>query len=158
MTYRRIVTGHDHAGRSMIASDGAIGDVVLPGFGAIARLWSSDTPMQYPHDGTDPDAAAIFPPPGGVRFAIVTMAPVPPEKTPDHEIATEGDSYWHRTNSTDMLYLLSGSIRLEVDCGGAVLNPGDIVVQNGTRHLWTVLGDRPAILLSVTAGATRAGP
>jgi quercetin dioxygenase-like cupin family protein len=37
------------------------------------------------------------------------------------------------------------------------LGPGDAVVQNGTRHRWTNVGDGPVVLASVVLGAHDAG-
>jgi mannose-6-phosphate isomerase-like protein (cupin superfamily) len=49
------------------------------------------------------------------------------------------------------------SVGDELDNGAEVtLKPGDIVVQNGTRHRWHNRGDTVARLLSVTVGAHNA--
>ena len=54
----------------------------------------------------------------------------------------------HTTDSTDFGILLSGNVVLELDDATEVsLSPGDVVVQNGTRHRWRVVGDVPAIWL-----------
>ena len=51
----------------------------------------------------------------------------------------------HRTDSTDFGVVLSGNVALELDDGVEVLlSPGDVVVQNGTRHRWRVVGNVPA--------------
>ena len=43
----------------------------------------------------------------------------------------------HRTATLDYDIVLEGTIGLELDNGAEVtLHPGDIVVQNGTRHRW----------------------
>jgi hypothetical protein len=45
---------------------------------------------------------------------------------------------------------------LELDDGAEVsLSPGDVVVQNGTRHRWRVAGDVPATLAAFIIGAYR---
>ena len=50
--------------------------------------------------------------------------------------------------------VLSGEIVLDLDGGEtAVLKPGDIVVQNATRHAWRNLGTEPATLFFVLIGA-----
>jgi quercetin dioxygenase-like cupin family protein len=63
----------------------------------------------------------------------------------------------HTTDTTDFEIVLSGQIALELD-GGAevVLGPGDVVVQNGTRHRWRNVGAVPATMAIVIVGATRA--
>jgi quercetin dioxygenase-like cupin family protein len=63
---------------------------------------------------------------------------------------------FHRTDSIDMLYVASGQIVLTLDDGAEVtLNPGDTVVQNGTRHAWRNPGSEPAVVVGVLLGASR---
>jgi len=60
------------------------------------------------------------------------------------------------TDSTDFGVLLSGNVLLELDDGTEVsLPPGDVVVQNGTRHRWRVVRDVPATLAAFIIGAYR---
>jgi quercetin dioxygenase-like cupin family protein len=62
----------------------------------------------------------------------------------------------HRTDSTDFGIVLSGNVAVELDDGVEVLlSPGDVVVQNGTRHRWRVVGDVPATVAAVLIGARR---
>ena len=47
------------------------------------------------------------------------------------------DPGMHTTDTIDFEVVLEGTIVLELDDGAEVtLNPGDTVVQNGTRHRW----------------------
>src|SRR5712675_1951049 len=63
---------------------------------------------------------------------------------------------FHRTDTTDFGVLLSGNMALELDDGAEVLlSPGDVLVENGTRHRWRVVGDVPATLASFIIGARR---
>ncbi len=49
---------------------------------------------------------------------------------------------------------ISGEVCLELDDGATkTLRPGDCVVQNGTRHAWRNLTDRPAVMAFVVVGA-----
>ena len=62
----------------------------------------------------------------------------------------------HTTDTVDYGILMEGEISLELDDGEIVaLKPGDIVVQNGTRHAWRNGGSRPATLIFVLVGARR---
>jgi quercetin dioxygenase-like cupin family protein len=48
-----------------------------------------------------------------------------------------GSSPMHRSHSIDYGIILSGQLELDLDGGETIaLNPGDIVVQRGTNHLW----------------------
>tara|TARA_Y100001001_G_scaffold2359_1_gene2819 strand:- start:26553 stop:26744 length:192 start_codon:yes stop_codon:yes gene_type:complete len=55
-----------------------------------------------------------------------------------------------QTDTVDYGVVLSGQIVLELDNGATrALNPGDVVVQNGTRHAWRNPTDQPATLAFV---------
>ena len=65
----------------------------------------------------------------------------------------------HRTATLDYDVVLEGTIGLQVDDGVEVtLHPGDVVVQNGTRHRWVNRGDTVARLLAITIGAKNSLP
>jgi quercetin dioxygenase-like cupin family protein len=79
-------------------------------------------------------------------------------KDPSSGITSEDDDEpgMHRTDSTDFGVVLSGNLICELDDGAEVLlSPGDVVVQNGTRHRWRVVGDLPAVMAVVIIGAHR---
>jgi quercetin dioxygenase-like cupin family protein len=60
----------------------------------------------------------------------------------------------HTTATIDFEVVLSGTPVLELDDGATVsLQPGDTVVQNGTRHRWSNPGTDPATLAVVLIGA-----
>jgi uncharacterized cupin superfamily protein len=53
--------------------------------------------------------------------------------------------------------MLSGELVLELDDGAEVmLQPGDTVVQNGTRHLWINRSGEPAQFAVFVCGAYHA--
>jgi quercetin dioxygenase-like cupin family protein len=68
--------------------------------------------------------------------------------------ADQNDAGMHRTPTMDYNIVLAGTVGLELD-GGAevVLEPGDVVVQNATRHRWHNRGATVARVLSVQIGA-----
>ena len=58
------------------------------------------------------------------------------------------------TTNLDYDFVLEGTVGLELDNGTEVtLRPGDIVVQNGTRHRWHNRGTTIARVLAFSAGA-----
>lgn len=59
----------------------------------------------------------------------------------------------HRTPSVDLVCVLSGEVRLELDDETVHLREGDCVVQNATRHAWRNVGDRPCTMAIVLLGA-----
>lgn len=50
----------------------------------------------------------------------------------------------HRTNTVDYGLVLCGELTVVLERGETVLQPGDIIVQRGTNHLWHNRSDAPA--------------
>jgi hypothetical protein len=167
---RRLVTGLDPAGRSVVVSDAEVAPVrtrLMPG-AEWHLLWADDAPAlgTAPPEGTP----AYFPPPGGVRFGTFTLPPAATATTgvPDRAAAEaemdaalpglrstiEGDpSGRHATASVDFELVLSGAVTLELPDGSTTrLHPGDTVVQNGAVHRWVNDGDVPAVIALVMLG------
>ena len=55
----------------------------------------------------------------------------------------------HRSNTTDYIILLSGSITLVLDTDERDLKPFDVVIQRGTNHAWINRGSEDALLMAV---------
>jgi len=160
MAVRRVVTGHTPEGKAVIASDRKVAPIMIGDRGsATTLLWGRDDPGRFPDDGSQPSISAAFPPPGGCMAAVMELAP---EGDDFHEFVRDGLAPWadseeagmHRTATLDYAVVLDGTVGLELDDGVEVtLRPGDIVVQNGTRHRWHNRGDSIARVVAVTVGA-----
>jgi mannose-6-phosphate isomerase-like protein (cupin superfamily) len=160
MQVRQVVTGHDAEGRAVFVRDEQVDGIPIPGLGEIAFLWGADEPATYPDAGDNPAAPGPYPPLDGIRFLIGRWyspdGVVAPEPTPRMHIEDGDEPGFHRTDTTDFGVLLSGNLVLELDDGAEVLlSPGDVLVENGTRHRWRVVGDVPATLASFIIGAHR---
>lgn len=155
---KRIVTGHDSDGKSVFIKTGEPEHIVsLPGK-TYYELWATfpdaHLPVADPYDEPTRKCDSIFPPTGGTRIRIVEWSGEN-ELTADSAASTgatyakelpgflermEGGaikSGFHASNSVDYGMLLKGKMELELDDGATVMmEPGDIVVQNGTRHAW----------------------
>ncbi len=123
---RRIVTGHDPAGRAVFRSDDRFGTEDIPGGDAsFALIWTTAAVPADNNDETDGrtrDAALTLH--GGSVIRVVDMLP-------------GGASPMHRSNSIDYGIVMSGEVELELDDGATTIcQAGDIVVQRGTIHLW----------------------
>jgi mannose-6-phosphate isomerase-like protein (cupin superfamily) len=175
MDVRRVVTGQIADGTSVFASDEVMAPItlsLLPG-SEFHRLWGSDEIVNLPVDGTAPMPAQYFPPAEGVRFGFFSLAPasvgLPPdldlpaafaemgEKLPGMaDVMERDDPGMHQTDSVDFLYVVSGEVVLELDDGAERrLQPGDCVIQNGTRHAWRNRSDEECVILVVLVGARR---
>jgi mannose-6-phosphate isomerase-like protein (cupin superfamily) len=163
---RRVVTGHTAAGRAVVASDDLVEPIEFGAGGAYHVLWGSDVPGRFPDDGAAPVWSAPFPPVGGHRFLLMTLpAGSVKDSRGDAELSSflaqslgdimeKDEPGMHRTATIDYEIVLAGRIGLELDDGSEVLlGPGDVVVQNGTRHRWHNRGSEPATMAVVVLGA-----
>ncbi len=169
---RRLVTGHDTNGNAVFASDEQIEPITLalmPG-AEIYRVWGADKPPRFPDDGSAQAGQSYFPPVGGFRFGVFTVAPdsmsIPEdldmeaavnelnEKLPGvSEYLEPNNPGMHRTATIDYEYVVSGRCVLELDDGATrELSPGDTIIQNGTRHAWRNPFDEPCVMVVVIVG------
>jgi len=176
MGIRCVVTGQQGDGKSVIVADKEVDPItvsLLPGT-QFHRLWGSNSTPTLPTDGTPPDQASYFPPPGGYRFGFFTLGPdsesLPDDldlgaalvelgtKLPGLAEAMEPDNPgMHTTDTVDLDLVVSGDVWLELDDGEELhLHAGDCVVQNGTRHAWRNRSSEPAVLFVTLLGAPRA--
>ncbi len=173
---RRIVTGHDAAGRAVVATDSAPPrtHVFQHIRGMVSRLvWATPAVPRVPFDQRDPTPAlaSLVPGPGESRLLIVTFPPDSVfgaagfdgaaavrenlEVSPGLAERFEPDGM-HETPTVDYGIVLDGEVWLELDDGCAErLVQHDVVVQNGTRHAWRNRSAVPATLAFVLIGATR---
>ncbi|RMI28828.1 cupin domain-containing protein [Nocardia stercoris] len=122
---RRVVTGHDSKGRSIVVSDSVVEAFEASPTALAMRLWATD---EFPSNNADErDGAQLieaFAPENGTAFYLVDWAP-------DSEFPA------HRTSSIDYGVVLSGELEAVLDGGHIVrLGPGDSIVQCGTMHAW----------------------
>ena len=170
MPIRRVATGTTTDGRSVVAFDELLNPVTvsaLPGY-SWYKLWGFDEPPGDPADAVVSSGESHFPPAGGARFNVFTVPPASTarqpltaeaqreldEKLPGRTPRMESDQAgMHRTQSVDLIMVISGSISLELDDGAVVhLKAGDCLVQNGTRHAWRNNSDQPCTLAIVLLG------
>lgn len=123
---RRIVTGHDSSGKAIFVSDSALPVEPIPsGDAAFSLVWTTAKVPADNNDETD----------GRTRDAGLTLNEGSVIRIVD--MLPGGTSPMHRTNSIDYGIVLSGKVELELDEGVlTTADPGDIIVQRGTMHLW----------------------
>ena len=164
---RRVVTGHDERGKSMLLFDGPLSAGPVP---HDRFVWTTNS--EFAAATTTADAALrphrLEPLSGGSIFRVVEF---PPEKVMASFTAAEKDAFFrnmfagmdaahcrvdmtrspgmHKTSTLDYVVVLRGEITLLLDEGEATLKPGDVVVQQGGNHDWVVRGDAPALIAVV---------
>lgn len=164
---RRVITGEDAQGQSMIVYDGpALNVVTAP---AIAQvIWATG-------DGAAPGDE---PAPANHKFgfhsengSILRIADFPPDTSYNkEEMGRFLDDYgvrdhnnprhfwFHKTQSLDYAIVLEGEIYAMMDKGETLLRQGDVLVQRATNHSWSNRSGRNCrmafILLALPDGAT----
>lgn len=159
--FRRVVTGHDDAGRAVIVEDAPplrTARIGGPNGPVFHEVWNTrETPARIDRCGGEPAESGIVlaPPRNGTRIRVLDIPPesgelksLSPEEARAHfeEIGAAGASsygssgsrhpYMHRTETIDYGIVLEGEITLIVDEGETTVRAGDIVVQRGTNHAW----------------------
>jgi quercetin dioxygenase-like cupin family protein len=125
---RRVVTGHDAEGRSVVLADGpAPQSHAIPG-ATFHELWNTaaaPAPIAPAEPREPTDRPLVTPPdPNGTIIRIVDLEP-------------RSRSPIHRTESIDYGIVLAGEVTLVLDDGSeTALHAGDVVVQRGTDHAW----------------------
>ena len=67
------------------------------------------------------------------------------------------DPMMHKTATVDYIIVLKGEIWAIVDKGEVLLKAGDIFVQRGTNHSWSVRTNEPCIIAAVLVSARPVG-
>ena len=133
-TPRRVVTGHDESGKSVVISDGIPpqdhpmrGEAIGADF---TEIWN--TPEAVPSLTSLPDGEptsrpfTIMPPTGH----LIRIIDIYPPRMGGHR------TVMHRTRTLDYAVVIEGEIVLVLDDSEVVLGPGEVVVQRGTDHAW----------------------
>jgi quercetin dioxygenase-like cupin family protein len=175
---RRIVTGHDDDGRSIVISDDAPTNIVPnpadPNRGHI-NFWRTDRVPVSNALFVDPmagPACPLPPPKGGTMFRFFQIAPEKNEAGLSAEernrrmgqmfqaagaaqarVDTARHPSMHKTDSVDYIVLLKGEVTALLDVGEVRMKPFDVLIQRGTNHGWVNDGSEPALLVAVLVDA-----
>jgi naringenin degradation protein FdeH len=174
--FRRIVTGHDAQGRSVILSDDTsphVMPIMNQSNFAVTDFWrTTSTPADNgPRTSDDPCGLPIqvAPPGNGSVFRVVQF---PPDRDWAAKAAAMGGSvaidetakaahtggpvrhaHMHRTRSIDYAIVLSGEIWAVMDEGETRMTTGDMLIQRGTNHAWANRSNAPCMVAFVLIDA-----
>jgi hypothetical protein len=168
---RRVVTGHDAQGRSIVDSDAPSPHVRSsehrPGI-VYHNLWTTPgapAPIDGPVDPVS-EAMTLQPPSSGSNFRMVEFGPeseYPPDPSAvlagfaelgaaSEAVVAQGlarHPAMHRTHSVDYAIVIEGEIWLLLDEGETLLKQGDICIQRATNHAWSNRSERRCVMAFV---------
>jgi mannose-6-phosphate isomerase-like protein (cupin superfamily) len=164
---RRIITGRDREGRSVVVADGP-----AKRLGSLYEMWAtSDAPADYgSEDEISERWVQLEPPERGTIFRFFRVDPEDPALDADEverRVArgfasigaahcrpdTTRSPHMHQTRTVDYIIVLQGRVTLLLDDGSLDLGPHDVVIQRGTNHAWINKGSGPALLAAVLVDA-----
>lgn len=168
---RRVVTGHDGNGQSVVLSEGPLPNVfeieAVPGT-IFHEVWTTAGSPAPVDNGIDPTIEPIdlLPPKSGTHVLFVDFPPETPDlfardadaarkafaQIGDAAATSKSDSphpLMHRTETVDYGTVIEGEIVLILDNSEVLLKPGSVVVQRGTNHAWSNRSGRMCRMLFV---------
>jgi mannose-6-phosphate isomerase-like protein (cupin superfamily) len=165
---RRIITGHNDEGKSIISIDGPPARSIGEEAGGLFEIWNTDGSgfdTQSKTDRADIDIL-LSPVTGGTKFRYFQINPIPEGVSQEaieaataeafekigaahHRVDTSRNAAMHETDTIDYIILLKGDVSLILDDEEVKLQPHDVVVQRRTNHAWVNHGTEPALLIAV---------
>jgi quercetin dioxygenase-like cupin family protein len=144
---RRVITGHDAAGKAIVKIDEVVKNVREGRPGAMAHaIWTTEG---FPVNNDAQDDAGARPVqttlPSGTIFRVIEFKPGVQARN-------------HRTDSIDYIVVMSGEIDMEMDGTMVHIKAGDVMVQRGTIHNWINNGAEPCAIAFILIDATPARP
>jgi hypothetical protein len=166
---RRVITGDDRDGNSVVIIDGPPADAAITlGRGGLLEIWTDSSATSLsPKEAADRGKGKVVlsPPQQGVKVRWFIIEPVPPGTPKEaldaatraafagfgaehHIIDQSRHSAMHETHTLDVICLLRGEVSLILEGAETRIKPGQVVIQRGTNHAWVAHGG-PALLLAV---------
>jgi len=172
---RRVLTGHDAEGRSTFIADGVAPNMKeMPSFPGLALtdLWeTNDAPASNAGDADAADRPIRLEPPKNGTILRIVEFPPDSSRPRDSDGAAgfkaigaghaqdrrSSDPMMHKTATVDYIIVLKGEIYAVMENGEKLLRAGDILVQRGTNHSWSVRSNEPCIVAAVLVSAKPVG-
>lgn len=158
---RRIVTGHDDEGQSIILMDGPAPDQLRSLFSEAywsTLIWETDRAPASNRGNEDmaPAGKRVPTPPRHRGGTVFRISDIPPDSaygdTSKVDIAVQGAHttqegrrrhfLFHKTDSVDYAIVIEGEIWAMMDKGEVLMRQGDVLVQRGTHHSWSNRSDK----------------
>lgn len=168
---RRVVTTQNEDGKSVFMIDQHATAVKemdsMPGL-ALTDIWvTGSTPADNSGKKDAADRPIVLEPPkNGTIFRVVEFPPDTAWRNQAdakeafgsigaiHASDTNSDDpMMHKTSTIDYLIVLQGEIWAIMDSDEVCLKQGDVMVQRGTNHSWSVRTDTPCLLAAILIDA-----
>jgi mannose-6-phosphate isomerase-like protein (cupin superfamily) len=169
---RRVLTGHTPAGKSTFMADGYAPNMkemkpTFPGL-ALTDLWETGgaPASNEGHADAADRPIRLEPPKNGT---IVRIVEFPPDATRPRESDSSAgfkaigaghaqdkhsaDPMMHKTSTVDYIIVLKGEIYAIMETGEKLLRAGDVLIQRGTMHSWSVRTAEPCIIAAILVNA-----
>jgi hypothetical protein len=168
---RRVVTGHNAAGKSVFIMDQPAPMVNENNAGVtVTELWETRATPASNKGGDDPTRHAfrLPPPKNGSNFRIIEYLPDKQRIAAlrqggaaqsamiqgyQRDLDNKRHPGFHKTDTIDYAIVLKGEIWALMDEGELLLKAGDVLIQRGTSHAWSVRTDEPATVAFVLIDA-----
>jgi quercetin dioxygenase-like cupin family protein len=164
---RRVVTGHDAQGRSIVISDTSaemagilhehwLTDAMPARWGGKPNLGPLPNDLEPPKNGTVLRFVEFQPNEGATREELEARysAAFKAINATHTRVDTKRHPAMHKTRTVDYGIVLSGKIKLLMDEGEeTLLEPFAVVIQRGTNHGWVNPGPGPALMAFILIDA-----
>ena len=174
---RRVVTGHNAAGKSIFLYDAPTPHVFqrTKGSAIVHELWETVATPADNRDNSDAIARGhrLAPPKNGSVFRVIEYPPdseriaalAREQAMPDDSGRAQASDRnnprhagFHKTATIDYAIVLAGEIYAMMDEGEVLLKAGDVLVQRGTNHAWSNRTNEPAVVAFVLIDAEAVSP
>lgn len=169
-TFRRVVTGHNAEGKSIILSDGPPPQTfeMLPQLFS-HEIWETGAPADNTAEG-DPAIRDMKIEPHDPAGNIFRYVEFPPDEVwKDADVGEAFDKMgsggahdadadtpgMHETQTTDYAIVLEGEMWAVMEEGETKLNAGDVLIQRGTNHAWSNQSDDVCVMAFVLINGER---
>jgi mannose-6-phosphate isomerase-like protein (cupin superfamily) len=169
---RRVVTGHNAAGKSIFIIDALTPHVFsrTKGSAVVHELWETATmpadnrgsadAITRGHRLAPPKNGSVCRiieyPPDSERLAAIAREHALPDDSGRAAASDRNNPRhpgFHKTATIDYAIVLSGEIYAMVDEDEVLLKAGDVLIQRGTNHAWSNRTNEPAIVAFVLIDA-----
>ena len=165
---RRVVTGHNAAGKSIVLVDDTTEPVEESTVNSTG-MWSTNSHPPRVHSVEEAAAIPGKMEPPGSNFLLLFVPPDDPDASMEEmeekwaekfgaigeghiRIDTSKHPRMHMTRTIDYLVVLSGEVTLLLDEEEVVLKQFDTIVQQATNHGWVNRTKEPAVLAVIMIG------